>query len=114
VHTAILTREFLPDIYGGAGVHLDYLVRQLRKLIEVDVHAFGAERPGASGHRPAAEVAKANPALATLSVDLSMTAASGNVDLVHSHTWYANMAGHFSKLLYGVPHVVTAHSLEPR
>jgi starch synthase len=114
VHTAILTREFPPDVYGGAGVHVEYLVRELRKLIEVDVHAFGADRPGASGHRPAAEVADVNPALATLSVDLSMTAGCGNVDLVHSHTWYANMAGHFSKLLYGVPHVVTAHSLEPR
>ena len=114
MHTAILTREFPPDVYGGAGVHVDYLVRELRKLIEVDVHAFGADRPGASGHRPAAEVADANPALATLSVDLSMTAGCGNVDLIHSHTWYANMAGHFSKLLYGVPHVVTAHSLEPR
>ncbi len=114
VHTAILTREFPPDIYGGAGVHVDFLVRELRKLIEVDVHAFGADRAGASGHRPAAEVADANPALATLSVDLSMAAACGSVELVHSHTWYANMAGHVSKLLYGVPHVVTAHSLEPR
>ena len=114
MHTAILTREFPPDIYGGAGVHVDYLVRELRKLIEVDVHAFGADRPGAFGHRPAAEVADVNPALATQSVDLSMTAGCGNVDLVHSHTWYANMAGHFAKLLYGVPHVVTAHSLEPR
>ena len=112
--TAILTREFPPDVYGGAGVHVDYLVRELRKLIEVDVHAFGADRPGAFGHRAAAEVAEANPALATLSVDLSMTAACGTADLVHSHTWYANMAGHFAKLLYGVPHVVTAHSLEPR
>ena len=70
--------------------------------------------PEPSGTGPAAEVAEANPALATLSVDLSMTAACGNAHLVHSHTWYANMAGHFAKLLYGVPHVVTAHSLEPR
>jgi len=114
VHTAILTREFPPDVYGGAGVHVDYLVRELRKLIEVDVHAFGADRPGASGHRPAAEVAGANAALATLSTDLSMAASCGTVELVHSHTWYANMAGHVAKLLYGIPHVVTAHSLEPR
>jgi len=78
------------------------------------VRAFGADRPGASGHRPAAAVAVANPALATLSVGLSVTAASGNVDLVHSHTWYANMAGHFFKLRYGGPHVVTAHSLDPQ
>jgi len=114
VHTAILTREFPPDIYGGAGVHVDYLVRELRKLVEVDVHAFGESRPGAIGHRSAAQLAGANAALATLSVDLSMTASVGDVDLVHSHTWYANMAGHLAKLLYGVPHVVTAHSLEPR
>ena len=114
MRTAILTREFPPDVYGGAGVHVDYLVRELRKLIDVDVDAFGEDRPGATGHQPAAAVAGANPALATLSVDLSMAAACGEVDLVHSHTWYANMAGHVSKLLYGVPHVVTAHSLEPR
>jgi starch synthase len=114
VRTAILTREFPPDVYGGAGVHVDYLVRELRKLIDVDVHAFGGDREGAVGHRPAPDLAKANFALATLSVDLSMTAGAGDADLVHSHTWYANMAGHWSKLLYGVPHVVTAHSLEPR
>src|SRR6476469_2141859 len=105
VRTAILTREFPPDIYGGAGVHVDYLVRELRKLIEVDVHAFGADRDGATGHLPAPDLAEANFALATLSVDLSMAAATGAADLVHSHTWYANLAGHWSKLLYGVPHV---------
>ncbi|MGI8592284.1 MAG: glycosyltransferase, partial [Nakamurella sp.] len=114
MRTAILTREFPPDVYGGAGVHVDYLVRELRTLIDVDVHAFGADRPGARGHRPAPEMEGANAALSTLSVDLSMAAACGSVDLVHSHTWYANMAGQVSKLLYGVPHVVTAHSLEPR
>ncbi|MTD13673.1 glycogen synthase [Nakamurella sp. YIM 132087] len=114
MRTAILTREFPPDIYGGAGVHVDYLVRELRALIDVDVHAFGDDRPGATGHRPAAELAGANPALATLSVDLSMVNALGGADIAHSHTWYANMAGHLAKLLYGIPHVVTAHSLEPR
>ena len=114
MRTAILTREFPPDVYGGAGVHVDYLVRELRKLIDVDVHAFGADREGATGHAPAPGLADANFALSTLSVDLSMAAADGDADLVHSHTWYANMAGHWSKLLHGVPHVVTAHSLEPR
>jgi alpha-maltose-1-phosphate synthase len=113
VHTAILTREFPPDVYGGAGVHVEYLVRELRKLIDVDVHCFGDDRPGAKGHQPAPILAGANPALTTLSVDLSMVAATGNVELLHSHTWYANMAGHIGKLLYGVPHVITAHSLEP-
>lgn len=114
MHTAILTREFPPDVYGGAGVHVDYLVRELRKLIDVDVHAFGDDREGATGHRVAAELAGANAALTTLSVDLSMVASVGDAELLHSHTWYANMAGHLGKLLYGVPHVVSAHSLEPR
>jgi len=113
VHTAILTREFPPDVYGGAGVHVEYLVRELRNLIDVDVHCFGDDRPGATGHRPAPDLAGANAALTTLSVDLSMVAATGGVELLHSHTWYANMAGHIGKLLHGVPHVVTAHSLEP-
>ncbi|NNG34180.1 glycogen synthase [Nakamurella aerolata] len=117
MRTALLTKEFPPDIYGGAGVHVDYLVRELRKLIEVDVHAFGADRPGAMGHVAGPAMADANAALATLDVDLAMAAAVGvptPADLVHSHTWYANMAGHWSKLLYDIPHVATAHSLEPR
>jgi starch synthase len=114
MRTALLTREFPPDVYGGAGVHVEYLVRELRRLVDVDVHAFGEDRPGASGHRPPAGLADANAALATLGVDLDMTAHCDGADLVHSHTWYANMAGHWAKLLYGVPHVVTAHSLEPR
>ncbi|MEO7125440.1 MAG: glycogen synthase [Nakamurella sp.] len=118
MHSAILTREFPPDVYGGAGVHVEYLVRELRKLIEVDVHAFGADKPGAIGHEPKPQLAAANAALGTLGVDLDMVAAIGAsesaIDLVHSHTWYANMAGHWAKLLYGIPHVVTAHSLEPR
>jgi len=114
MRTAILTREFPPDVYGGAGVHVDYLVRELRKLIDIDVHAFGADRPGAHGHQSAPGLSSANAALSTFSVDLSMAGACGDAQLVHSHTWYANMAGHLSKLLYGIPHVVTAHSLEPR
>lgn len=118
--TAILTREFPPDVYGGAGVHVEYLVRELRKLTEIEVQAFGADKPGAHGHLPDATLSAANAALATLGVDLDMVAACGGdekrgpVDLVHSHTWYANMAGHWAKLLYGIPHVITAHSLEPR
>lgn len=110
---AILTREFPPDVYGGAGVHVDYLVRELRSLIDVDVHAWGEDRPGAHGHHADPVLADANPALQTLSVDLSMVSAVGHAALLHSHTWYANMAGHIGKLLHGVPHVVTAHSLEP-
>lgn len=112
---AILTREYPPDVYGGAGVHVDFLVRELRRLIDVDVHCMGAPRDGATAHsEDDPRLPGANAALRILSTDLAMTAGVGTADLVHSHTWYANMAGHWSKLLYDVPHVVTAHSLEPQ
>jgi starch synthase len=112
---AILTREFPPDVYGGAGVHVDFLVRELRRLLDVDVHCMGEPRHGAVAHsEDDPRIPTANAALRILSTDLTMTAAVDDAQLVHSHTWYANMAGHLAKLLYGVPHVVTAHSLEPR
>jgi starch synthase len=114
VRIGLLTREYPPEVYGGAGVHVGFLVPRLRELVEVDVHCFGGERPDAVAHQPAPNLRDANPALSTLSVDLEITAAVEGVDLVHSHTWYANFAGHVSKILHGVPHVVTAHSLEPR
>jgi alpha-maltose-1-phosphate synthase len=116
MRAAILTREFPPDVYGGAGVHVDFLVRELRRLIDVDVHCMGEPREGATAHSENdPRLADANAALRILSTDLSITAGVGTgVDVVHSHTWYANMAGHWSKLLYDVPHVVTAHSLEPQ
>ncbi len=114
MRVAVLTREYPPDVYGGAGVHVDFLVGQLRGLVDVDVHCFGDERQDATGHHSDPRLAAANPALRTLSVDLAMCAAATTADVVHSHTWYANMAGHLAKLLYGMPHVVTAHSLEPR
>ena len=116
MRAAILTREFPPDVYGGAGVHVDFLVRELRRLIDVDVHCMGEPREGATAHSEKdPRLADANAALRILSTDLSITAGVGaGVDVVHSHTWYANMAGHWSKLLYDVPHVVTAHSLEPQ
>ncbi|RZS44293.1 glycogen synthase (ADP-glucose) [Herbihabitans rhizosphaerae] len=112
----LLTREYPPEVYGGAGVHVDHLVACLRELIEVEVHCFGSPRGAHGVHAHAADAAliDANAALRTLSVDLSITAATGDVDLVHSHTWYANLAGHLSHVLHGIPHVVTAHSLEPR
>ena len=112
----LLTREWPPEVYGGAGVHVEFLVPRLRELVDVDVHCFGGPRSGEGvhSHTPAPGMEHANQALTTLSVDLSITAAVEGVDLVHSHTWYANHAGHLAKLLYGVPHVVTAHSLEPR
>jgi starch synthase len=109
----LLTREWPPEVYGGAGVHVEYLARELRRLLEIDVHCFGGPRDDATGHQPDPELAAANPALATLSVDLRMVPAVAGCDLVHSHTWYANTAGHLAKLLHGVPHVMTVHSLEP-
>ncbi|WP_433292582.1 glycogen synthase [Pseudonocardia sp. CA-142604] len=113
----LLTREYPPDVYGGAGVHVEHLVPALRELVDVDVHCFGeprAGRPDTYAHEVPTVLAGANPALQTLGVDLSMVAALSDVDLAHSHTWYANMGGHLAKVLHGVPHVVTAHSLEPR
>jgi starch synthase len=112
---AILTREFPPDVYGGAGVHVDFLVRELRRLLSVDVHCMGEPRLGATAHsEDDPRLAGANAALRIFSADLAMTAGVQTAEVVHSHTWYANMAGHWAKLLYDVPHVVTAHSLEPR
>ncbi len=115
MRAAILTREFPPDVYGGAGVHVDFLVRELSRLIDVDVQCMGQPRDGATAHREKEDrLAGANTALQMLSTDLAMTAAIAGCDVVHSHTWYTNMAGHWAKLLYDVPHVVTAHSLEPQ
>ena len=114
MRVGVLTREYPPEVYGGAGVHVSQLVPKLRERCEVEVHCFGAPRPQAHSHSVAPGLANANPALQTLSVDLAMADALGGVDLVHSHTWYANMAGHLARTLHGVPHVVTAHSLEPR
>ncbi len=117
VRIGLLTREYPPDVYGGAGVHVEHLVPALRALVDVDVHCFGDPRDGAFAHRASGALADANPALQTLGVDLSMVAGldgPGAIDIAHSHTWYANMAGHLAKILYGVPHVATAHSLEPR
>lgn len=114
VRIGILTREYPPDVYGGAGVHVDFLVRELNKLTEVDVHCMGDPRDGAtahSEHEPFLE--GANATLRTLAADLGMANQTAECDLVHSHTWYANMGGHLAGLLHGVPHVVTSHSLEP-
>ncbi|HZU54483.1 MAG TPA: glycogen synthase [Actinocrinis sp.] len=114
----LLTREFPPDVYGGAGVHVEFLARELQALADVSVHCWASQKatepqPGVQRHAAAEALAGANEALRSLSVDLAMAAAVADRDLVHSHTWYANMAGHLAKLLYGIPHVMTAHSLEP-
>lgn len=112
----MLTREFPPLVYGGAGVHVDFLVRELRRAgaVEVEVHATGAAREGAATYaEDDLRMPRANPALGVMSADLVMAAALGDADVVHSHTWYTNLAGHVASLLYGRPHVLTAHSLEP-
>jgi alpha-maltose-1-phosphate synthase len=113
MRVAMMTREYPPEVYGGAGVHVTELVAQLRQLCEVDVHCQGAPRPGAFAYQPDTQLRGANPALSTLSADLVMANAAAEATVVHSHTWYAGMAGHLASLLYGVPHVLTAHSLEP-
>ncbi|WP_309238276.1 glycogen synthase [Actinoplanes aureus] len=111
----LLTREYPPEVYGGAGVHLEYLTRDLRRLAEVRVHCFGAPRdePGVTAYPEPAELAGANAALRTMGVNLAMASGCAGADVVHSHTWYANFAGHTAKLLHGIPHVMTTHSLEP-
>ena len=119
LRVGVLTREWPPEVYGGAGVHVEHLVRFLRGTgeVDVDVHTFGGTEavggPHATAHAPDPRLAGANAALQVLSTDLSIAAATGDCDLVHSHTWYADLGGHLSALLHGVPHVVTTHSLEP-
>ncbi|KQU68612.1 glycogen synthase [Phycicoccus sp. Root101] len=113
----ILSKEYPPNIYGGAGVHVAELVRALRDRGDIDtrVRAFGAPvvEEGTTGYGDLPDLAAANPAVRTMGVDLAMAGDCVGADLVHSHTWYANFAGHVASLLGGMPHVVTAHSLEP-
>ena len=113
MRVAMMTREYPPEVYGGAGVHVTELSAQLRRLCEVDVHCMGAPRETAFAHQPDSALAEANPALSTLSTDLRMANAAAEATVVHSHTWYTGMAGHLAALLHGIPHVLTAHSLEP-
>jgi len=119
---ALLTREYPPDVYGGAGVHVEYMARELARTAEVTVHCWGADRPSPPNgpavvaHRPWDALAGPEPyaaALQALSIDLTMAAGVVGADLVHSHTWYANLGGHLAKLVHGIPHVATVHSLEP-
>lgn len=119
MRAAIVTREYPPEIYGGAGVHVEYLVKALKQLIDVRVHCFGKPRtaPEVEGSYQAwDELSGSEPelgAIRTLSLDLVAAKHVRGSDLVHTHTWYANFAGHLAKLAYGIPHVVTSHSLEP-
>ena len=111
MRVALLTREYPPEVYGGAGVHVEYLARALEPLVDLTVHCQGQDREGAVAHHPWA--ALKDQVLRVFAADLSMADAVGGADLVHSHTWYANLAGHLAALRYGIPHVVTMHSLEP-
>ena len=112
----LVTKEWPPQVYGGAGVHAVQLTQALRELdgVSVDVHCFGGVRDdGAIGYSTPASFADANPAVQAIATDLDIANNLQNVNVIHSHTWYANMAGHFGSLLHGIPHVITAHSLEP-
>ncbi|HEX4056988.1 MAG TPA: glycogen synthase [Galbitalea sp.] len=112
----LLSREYPPEVYGGAGVHVAELVRALRAGgTDVRVRAFGEPRSDSfvTAYAVPSQLADANPALSTLGVDLDMVRDIAGADVVHSHTWYTNAAGHLASLLYDIPHVVTAHSLEP-
>jgi starch synthase len=122
MHIAMLTREYPPEVYGGAGVHVEYLAREVSRLEQLTVHKWGTtvredkHGPRVVGHPAWDELDGEAPHLAALramSVDLTMAAGAHDADLVHSHTWYANFAGHLAKLTYGIPHVATVHSLEP-
>ncbi|MFD4179539.1 glycogen synthase [Rhodococcus sp. NPDC058514] len=114
MRVAMMTREYPPEIYGGAGVHVTELVAQLARLCDVEVHCMGEPREGAIVHQPDPALAGANPAMTMLSAQLRMANAAGAADVVHSHTWYTGLAGHLAGELYGLPHIMTAHSLEPR
>jgi starch synthase len=111
----LLTKEYPPEIYGGAGVHVAELVKALRTSLEVQVRCFGAAREerDVTNYLVPSELSFANAALQTIGVDLLMARDAEGADLVHSHTWYANEAGRIAQLLHGIPHVITAHSLEP-
>jgi starch synthase len=118
---ALLSREYPPEVYGGAGVHVEYLARELARIADVTVHAFGADRPADAappvhayrGWEALADGSRHADALQAVAVDLAMAAAVGDAEVVHSHTWYAQLGGHLAKLVHDVPHVVTTHSLEP-
>lgn len=111
----MMTKEYPPEIYGGAGVHVAELTRHMRDIVDVDVHCMGAPRNEDNvytyGVDP--ELISANAALQTMSTGLRMAHAAAHTDVVHSHTWYTGLGGHLAGLLHEVPHIVTAHSLEP-
>lgn len=115
LQVALITKEWPPHIYGGAGVHVFQLTQALRKFpnIDVAVHCFGGPRVDAHGYDTPAGFEVSNPAIQALATDLSIADNLKNLDVIHSHTWYANFAGFAAKLMHGTPHIISAHSLEP-
>ena len=110
-----MTKEYPPNIYGGAGVHVAELVKVLRQQIQVKVRCFGEDRNETDtySYSHGQEFDQTNGALQTMATDLKMVADIAGADLVHSHTWYANFTGQVASALHGIPHLITAHSLEP-
>ncbi|HEX3569679.1 MAG TPA: glycogen synthase [Acidobacteriaceae bacterium] len=123
MRVGLITREYPPEVYGGAGVHVEYLSRELAKLIEVEVHCWGTQRADEGnlhvrGDVPPPEVSagtteKFKTAVNALALNLKQMKELGGIDVVHTHTWYASMAGFLAKKLYNIPLVLTTHSLEP-
>ena len=123
MRAALFTREYPPHVYGGAGVHVDYLSRELAKKIEVEVHCWGEQHSDDKdlhviGAEPWSEITdgtqgKFKGALEALSLNLTQIKALSGVDVAHTHTWYVSMAGFLAKKLYGMPFVLSVHSLEP-
>ena len=123
MRVGIFTKEFPPQVYGGAGVHVDYLSRELAKEITVEVHCWGRQKSDDAnlhvrGAEPWEEITngtegKFKGALEALSLNLTQVKSLAGIDIVHTHTWYTSMAGFFAKKLYNVPFVLTTHSLEP-
>ncbi len=123
MRAALFTREYPPNVYGGAGVHVEYLSRELAKRIEVEVHCWGDQHSKGGnlqvvGAEPWAEITngtegKFKAALEAFSLNLTQVKALAGIDVVHTHTWYVSMAGFLAKKLYKVPFVLTTHSLEP-
>ena len=122
MRTLILTNEYPPNVYGGAGVHVEHLTRELARLIDVEVRAFGEQDVTADhlrvhgfapAHDLAATPAHLRPVLAAFSRDLAFVAEPSAADVVHCHTWYTHLGGILAKLAWGIPLVITVHSLEP-
>jgi starch synthase len=122
VRVALLSREYPPEVYGGAGVHVEHLAAEMARLTDLEVHCFGADRPEPADRKVIAYQPwdrlrgedRHLEVLRTMSIDLAMAAGLSGADVVHSHTWYTSLAGHLAKLLHDVPHVMTIHSLEPK